>query len=60
MRHYLGIPELQAAYGWSTAYVYKLAHLHGWRRITIGRTVRYHWQDVASTIEQRERHGGAQ
>lgn len=35
---------------WSERYVYKLASLHGWRRVREGRTVRYHWHDVSASV----------
>ena len=53
MTHYLDIDEIQAAYGWSTRYIYRLANIHQWRRIRLGRTVRYHWHDVVDTTEKR-------
>jgi hypothetical protein len=44
--HYVAIDELMIALDCSRAYVYKLAHMHRWRRIRVGRSVRYHWHDV--------------
>jgi excisionase family DNA binding protein len=41
--------ELAEVMRWSERYVYKLAHLHRWRRVKEGRTVRYHWEDVVMT-----------
>ena len=37
--------DLGLLFGWSPAYVYKLAHVHDWRR-TSTRPVRYHSEDV--------------
>lgn len=47
--------DVAAVLRYSERYVYKLAHLHGWRRQRQGRTVRYHWHDVASTIGGKDK-----
>lgn len=44
--------ELAHLMRWSQRYVYKMASVHGWRRVREGRTVRYHWHDVADTVSK--------
>ena len=34
----------------STSHIYKLASIHHWHRLKDGRTVRYLWDDVATTL----------
>lgn len=34
----------------STSHIYKLASVHDWERVKDGRTVRYLWDDVATTL----------
>lgn len=42
--------QVAKAYGVSIAYTYKMASLHQWRRVRLGRIVHYHWDDVGKTL----------
>lgn len=42
--------EAAKAYGTTVRYIYKMASLHGWRKIRLGRTVHYHWDDVGNSL----------
>lgn len=52
---YCDVPTLQAVTGWSRGYIWRLACRDRWRRAKVGRTVKYHWEDVARTIERRDK-----
>jgi predicted DNA-binding transcriptional regulator AlpA len=47
---YLRVTDIAAIYGISRGYVYVLANRHSWRRIKVGREVRYHITDIAESI----------
>lgn len=44
--------EVAKQYGLSLAYVYRLASLHQWRRIRVGREVHYDVLAVATTLQE--------
>lgn len=44
--------DVARCYGWSVAYVRKLAYQHRWRRIRVGQEVAYNTDDV-DTYYQR-------
>lgn len=55
MNEYVDTNVIRAATGWSISYIYRLASRDHWRRTKTGRTVRYHWHDVAQTIDRSAR-----
>jgi hypothetical protein len=48
----LNVAEIAANYGVRTAYVYRLAYLHRWRRIKHGRVIYYDLADVDAVLGQ--------
>lgn len=47
---YVPVSVVTEVYGKSRTHVYKLASEEGWRRIRMGREVRYHVADIAETF----------
>lgn len=44
--------DIALCYGWSVAYVRKLAYQHRWRRIRVGQGVAYSTDDVDAYYQQ--------
>lgn len=42
--------EVAAAYQTTVGYVYKMASLHNWRKVSLGGRVHYHWDDAGKTL----------
>lgn len=52
---YVSVAEIAAAYRISTSNVYRLASEHRWRKYRLNRLVRYRWEDVDDTMQNRAR-----
>ena len=56
MSAYVDIETIRAAMPrLSVSHIYKLASIHGWRRIKVGKSVRYRWEDVRATLAAKTR-----
>lgn len=46
----LNVAEIAQVYGKKRSYVYRLACLHGWQRVRLGREVYYDLRDVDQVL----------
>lgn len=52
---YLTVNDASRIYGWAKSYVYRLAYLEGWSRITVDGHARYLTAQVQATYDRRHR-----
>ena len=53
---YVDIETIRAAMPrLSVSHIYKLASIHKWRKVRVGKSVRYRWEDVSATLAAKTR-----